>query len=140
MYSLAGYIILVSHLNAHTSDGIEWLDEVVITGLRDGGGRHSEWEIEVHGSDGLESVDDDGLGAHGEDSGSIRINSEEFKKVELEAIEEEVASEDEDHSIPPPSGGPGPAVYILHNISKTPKDDWTEEADPPAVALRFFSY
>ena len=48
---IGGYFLLVSHLNAHTSSGLEWLDNVVVNGLRTGGG-NARWEIEVHGNDG----------------------------------------------------------------------------------------
>jgi SAM-dependent methyltransferase len=48
---IGGYLLIVSHLNAHTSSGLEWLDNVVVVGLRAGGGI-ARWEIEVHGNDG----------------------------------------------------------------------------------------
>lgn len=54
--TIGGYIVLVSHLNAHTKNGIEWLHEVILPGLRSGG-RNATWEIEVHGSDGTDDVD-----------------------------------------------------------------------------------
>ena len=41
---------MVSHINAHTSKGQEWLEQVVLVGLRKGGG-DADWAIEVHGSD-----------------------------------------------------------------------------------------
>lgn len=40
----------MSHINAHTTKGEEWLEQVVLTGLRKGGG-DSGWAIEVHGND-----------------------------------------------------------------------------------------
>jgi SAM-dependent methyltransferase len=48
--SIGGYLVIISHLNAHTSNGIRWLEEVVHTGLRAGGGG-AGWNIEVHGND-----------------------------------------------------------------------------------------
>lgn len=39
----------MSHINVHTSKGEEWLQDVVITGLRQGGSDAS-WNIEVHGN------------------------------------------------------------------------------------------
>jgi SAM-dependent methyltransferase len=54
--TIGGYIVLVSHLNAHTKNGIEWLHEVILPGLRTGG-RDATWEIEVHGNDGSNDID-----------------------------------------------------------------------------------
>jgi SAM-dependent methyltransferase len=48
---VGGYFVLVSHLNAHTTKGLEWLEGVIVKGLRAGGGTFL-WEIEVHGNDG----------------------------------------------------------------------------------------
>ena len=45
-----GCFFLISHVNAHTINGEKWLDEVIVPGLRAGGGS-SSWTIEVHGSD-----------------------------------------------------------------------------------------
>jgi SAM-dependent methyltransferase len=45
-----GYLVIISHLNAHTPNGVSWLQEVVQTGLLAGGG-NATWEIEVHGND-----------------------------------------------------------------------------------------
>jgi len=50
---------LVSHINAHTVKGEEWLNNVVLTGLRNGGD-NATWYIEVHGNEqGQEDDDDD---------------------------------------------------------------------------------
>jgi len=46
-----GYLVVVSHLNAHTNDGLEWLEEVVVKGLR-ASGNNATWEVEIHGNDG----------------------------------------------------------------------------------------
>jgi Methyltransferase domain len=45
-----GCIVLVSHLNAHTLNGVQWLHEVVFEGLK----RHSHnanFHVDVHGND-----------------------------------------------------------------------------------------
>ena len=44
-----GYIMLISHINAHTTSGISWLEDVVFPGLKRGGA-DATWEIEVHGN------------------------------------------------------------------------------------------
>jgi hypothetical protein len=41
--------LIVSHLNAHIQSGLEWLDSIVVAGLRKGG-KNNSWEIEVHGN------------------------------------------------------------------------------------------
>ena len=44
-----GYLVLVSHLNAHTEPGLQWLSDVVFEGLR-GCDPDASWSIEVHGN------------------------------------------------------------------------------------------
>ena len=39
----------MSHLNAHVNSGLQWLDNIVVPGLRKGCGK-TKWEIEVHGN------------------------------------------------------------------------------------------
>jgi ubiquinone/menaquinone biosynthesis C-methylase UbiE len=60
--TMGGYIVIISHLNAHTPNGISWLEEVVQTGLRAGGG-NANWEIEVHGNDQVSTEGDPGIPA-----------------------------------------------------------------------------
>ena len=43
-----GYFVIVSHLNAHVESGLQWLDDVVVPGLRKGG--DFQWNLEVHGN------------------------------------------------------------------------------------------
>ncbi|GAX24178.1 hypothetical protein FisN_4Lh267 [Fistulifera solaris] len=45
-----GIIVLVSHLNAFDTSGIDWMEDVVFGGLRSF--ETSSWAIEVHGNDG----------------------------------------------------------------------------------------
>ena len=42
--------MMISHINAHTENGMEWLNDIVVPGLRQGGGRR-QWSVEVHGAD-----------------------------------------------------------------------------------------
>ena len=44
-----GYLLIVSHLNACNSEGLSWVEEVLVTGLRDGD-NFCNWRIEVHSS------------------------------------------------------------------------------------------
>jgi hypothetical protein len=50
-------MVIVSHLNAHTEIGMEWLDDIVVPGLRKGSPK-CDWEIEVHGNE-EEPVDEE---------------------------------------------------------------------------------
>lgn len=55
---IGGYFVIISHLNAHVESGMEWLNNVIVPGLRAAG--KYEWLIEVHGSDiEIPSDDDD---------------------------------------------------------------------------------
>jgi hypothetical protein len=60
--TMRGFLVIVSHLNAHTPNGISWLEEVVQTGLLAGGG-NATWEIEVHGNDQISEEGDPGIPA-----------------------------------------------------------------------------
>eukprot|EP00977_Amphora_coffeiformis_P016453 scaffold5108_cov172-Amphora_coffeaeformis.AAC.2 len=92
--SVDGYIVLVSHLNAHTEPGLQWLSDVVFEGLR-GGDPSASWYIEVHGN------------------AEIQVDS----------------------SLPP-SGSPGPAVYVIRKKRRAPN----EPVDDAAIPIKFFSY
>ena len=58
--NLSGVIMIVSHVNAHTENGINWLNEIVVPGLRAGAGK-CHWSVEVHGGDvpDIDGEDDD---------------------------------------------------------------------------------
>lgn len=43
-------MVIVSHLNAHTESGMEWLSDIVVPGLRKGSLK-CDWEIEIHGNE-----------------------------------------------------------------------------------------
>ncbi|KAG7360276.1 methyltransferase domain containing protein [Nitzschia inconspicua] len=45
-----GCIVIISHLNANCQPGLEWLDDIVVPGLRMGAPKF-EWSVEVHGSE-----------------------------------------------------------------------------------------
>ena len=48
----------MSRISAHTIKGQEWLEQVVLVGLRKGGA-DADWAIEVHGSDNIPPPDGD---------------------------------------------------------------------------------
>ena len=48
--AIGGYIIIISHLNARVDSGIQWLNDVIVPGLREGG-KNCDWQVEVHGNE-----------------------------------------------------------------------------------------
>ena len=158
-YEYQGCILLVSHLNAHTANGINWLQCVVVTGLRRGAGRSSTWIVEVHGSDGIastehangEEIDSKHVGessSEGNEEAESQDHTQLASNKELDTPPDDASKdeESEDDNIAvsasqgPPSGGPGPAVYIIRNLTKPSVEDVSEDYEPPTVPLRFFSY
>ncbi len=83
-----GCIVIVSHLNAHTPNGLGWLEEVVMEGLKKYSVRPTSdavsWEIEVHGNAEVVVDDDD-----------------EDNETKNGAV---------------PTGTNGPAVYVIHKL------------------------
>jgi len=59
---VGGYIVLISHLNAHTSKGLGWLQDVVFEGLKRAD-TEATWEIEVHGNDEAVAEDSEAVPA-----------------------------------------------------------------------------
>jgi hypothetical protein len=57
---VGGYIVLISHLNAHFPAGLSWLETVVFAGLKQGDGS-CDWMIEVHGKSELSRADDESV-------------------------------------------------------------------------------
>ena len=100
-----GFIMVVSHMNAHCDAGIDWCDKVLVAGLR-ASRPDASWEIEVHGSDTCSSD-----AAH---EGS-------------ETDDEKDADDETDEGITPPPGSPGPAVYIIHKLPPKPPKVRNEE-------------
>ena len=119
--AIGGFIVIVSHMNAHVQSGIEWCDEVVAAGLR-ASGASASWEIEVHGSDGSNNDDDDIAYDEEEEEGEVAeveegegvITDDNAEGDEEGEDEEEITSNDEKGSS---SGSPGPAVYIIHKMA-----------------------
>uniref|UniRef100_A0A7S4ER94 Methyltransferase type 11 domain-containing protein n=1 Tax=Pseudo-nitzschia australis TaxID=44445 RepID=A0A7S4ER94_9STRA len=54
---VGGYIIIISHLNARVESGLQWLNDVIVPGVRAAG--KYQWLVEVHGSDVEIPSDDD---------------------------------------------------------------------------------
>ncbi|OEU20709.1 hypothetical protein FRACYDRAFT_234341 [Fragilariopsis cylindrus CCMP1102] len=56
--AIGGYIIIISHLNARVDSGIQWLNDVVVPGLREGG-KNCDFQVEVHGNEVSTPSDDE---------------------------------------------------------------------------------
>ena len=108
--AIDGYILIVSHLNANGPEGLSWVNEVLITGLKDGDGECS-WRIEVHGNDAQER-DDEGEG---------------MKVKETTEDEEE-------------SKNYGPAVYIIRKVDMKGNGEKSSEDDFQRADVKFFGY
>lgn len=83
--AINGYIVLVSHLNAHTERGIGWLQDVVFEGLR-GGDPESGYVIEVHGNS--EVQEDSKTALPGTPGPAVYIIRKKEKETSCEVEEE----------------------------------------------------
>ena len=68
--SPSGYLLIASHLNAHTQRGMDWLEDVVFQGLRM---VSHNWVIEVHGNDEIVEDEDDERGPQGSAGPAVYI-------------------------------------------------------------------
>ena len=106
--------MIVSHLNANSSKGMQWLDDIIIKGLQDGDAC-ARWKIEVHGGDG----ETESLASHDENEGLV-IQTEEEEEVDSDKY--------------------GPAVYILQKVPNNETGSGKDEGKQSKVALKFFGY
>lgn len=129
--------MLVSHLNANTTSGVEWVDEVVVAGLKEEGS-NANWIVECHSADVSSSI--------GEDEEYEEENEEEneqvCKFVDDEDTKDEIVEGEEDNG----SGeegenweenndeNPGPAVYIIQKLPPNGNKKLS------TIPLKFFSY
>jgi hypothetical protein len=106
--------MIISHLNAHTPHGLEWLEEVVMEGLKKYSVRSTSdvtaWEIEVHGNADMVTEEEDEEDKD-ESKGKAKSNSY-------------------------PVGTTGPAVYVIHKIRKgmtSTNSSMEEQSSPPTI-------
>jgi ubiquinone/menaquinone biosynthesis C-methylase UbiE len=93
-----GAIVIVSHINAHTSHGQTWVEEVVLPGLFQTCS-DCAWSIDVHGNSASDEDD--------EDISKSNSDSEDDDENVTEKVDEDVNNpQEEEKSL-------GPAVYIL---------------------------
>jgi hypothetical protein len=111
-----GCIMIISHLNAHTPPGLEWLEEVVMEGLKKYSVRPTSdvtaWEIEVHGNADMVSGEEDEEEDKDETKGAAKSNSY-------------------------PVGTTGPAVYVIHKIRKgmiCTNESINVQSSPPTIS------
>lgn len=125
--------MIVSHLNAHTNSGLGWLDEVVVPGLRAGGG-DATWEIEIHGNDDYEGDSE----SDGETPASDDKDMDGSGVARAESADD--GTDDANQHPRPPSGSPGPAVYIIQKKEPKSRGGLSDAGDPPPIPLKFFGY
>ena len=110
-----GYILIVSHLNANGPEGMSWVNEVVVKGLKDGDSTGCDWRIEVHGND-ADNEDEDDVEVEVEGGGILK--------------EQDVT---EAHY--------GPAVYIIRKMpGSSSASNANKEEELSRVDLKFFGY
>jgi ubiquinone/menaquinone biosynthesis C-methylase UbiE len=94
-----GFIVIISHLNAHTPNGVSWLEEVVQTGLLAGGG-NATWEIEVHGNADISTDGDPGIPAGSPGPAVYIIQKKPSPEVEGSESAKASTSSTQDTTIP----------------------------------------
>jgi hypothetical protein len=133
-----GCLIICSHLNAHTQNGLNWLEEIVVAGLLHGTSEYDDpdrigWKIEVHGN------------SKGESKSSHSDEEDEHVKGDNVAMDDQNdgdkgttndndANDDEDDD----ENNLGPAVYVIHKfLKKGPKiaPQLANEADSNDVSV-----
>lgn len=147
-----GIMIIVSHLNANTSDGLKWLDEVVVPGLRQSDS-YADWVIESHGAD--DEMDDEGeLMEEEEEDGNVDDmvgdidapgdgEEDDPKDGETTNAHDKEDGDDPDTEEDGMSKRYGPAVYIIRKkkFSKpVTESNRYEMQTPKPIPLKFFSY
>jgi SAM-dependent methyltransferase len=106
-----GCIVIISHVNAHCQTGLDWLNDIVVPGLRMGASVFY-WSIEVHGNEAEIPSEDEADGGEGSDNSDI-----------------------------PESPGPAVYIIRKGKlVSNDATTKAMTEKDPPTVPLRFFSY
>lgn len=122
-----GYFLIVSHLNANSAEGLDWAQEVLITGLRDGD-NVCDWRVEVHSRD----VD------YGNEYKIKIVDSSEdgCDQVDNKRSSEDNGedSEEEEHH--------GPAVYIIRKMGVSEEERKRRETkhDTSKADMKFFGY
>eukprot|EP00934_Nitzschia_sp_Nitz4_P001903 Nitzschia sp. Nitz4//scaffold170_size48074//30367//31646//NITZ4_007108-RA/size48074-augustus-gene-0.34-mRNA-1//-1//CDS//3329538649//1903//frame0 len=92
--TVGGAIVIISHLNAQNSDGLEWLDTLVVPGLRKGAGEYN-WMVEVHGNDAASAS-----AANNSDDAAPDLGPAVYVIHKLPASEEEKSKDDYLPTIP----------------------------------------
>ena len=142
-----GAMVIISHLNANTMDGLKWLDEVIVPGLRKADS-NADWAIESHGAEDPEDND--------EECEIDNFDEEPGDNVNVDEAESSEYPEDEIDNTKESENGQeneminerfGPAVYIIRkngcrsskNI-ETNSSDKKNEGNLKTIPFKFFSY
>ena len=114
--------MIVSHLNANSPKGMQWVDDVIIKGLQSVDAT-ANWKIEVHGGDG--------------ETESTAGNEKDDGLTVTETSNEEDSDHDDERY--------GPAVYIIQKVDKSEasgqkQEGYDGDGKESKVALKFFGY
>ena len=115
--------MIVSHLNANSNKGMQWIDDVIINGLQSGDAS-ANWKIEIHGGDG-----------ETESASATEDNNDTCSGLTvMETANEEPDDDDDDRY--------GPAVYIIQKVNRDETSGQKQECESKEskVALKFFGY
>lgn len=133
-------IIIISHLNANTSKGLNWVQDVLVEGLQTAeDSNYSDWVIEVHGNDAILNEDEELI--EEEDDDEIEIEEEE--PADDIGNDENQAEVDDNEDDCDNELDYGPAVYIIRKTilpSTSSSSDDTKEKAERTIPLKFFSY
>jgi len=116
-----GYMMIVSRMNAETKQGRDWINEVIVPGLRIGGG-DAMWEIEVHAFvDECQQrhFDDDEEENSFPKSKDMQYHEEEKKEIDERNLNLSIKREQNTILSPQGLDDVPPAVYIIHKKSPT---------------------
>ena len=136
-----GCIIIVSHLNAHTPNGLGWLEEVVMEGLKKYSVRPTSdvvsWDIEVHGN--AEVVDEEDENATKSSNSfpggpAVYVIHKIMKgNTVKESIEIHSPSMEQQSVV-------ATSIVTDNGNAVKPSDDDDENLDIVPINVRFFSY
>ena len=125
--------MLISHLNANTTSGVEWVDEVVVTGLKEGGG-NANWIVECHSADVSNSIGEEEYEEENEeDENEQVVNDEDTNDAIVEREEDDGPGEEGEDWEENNDGNPGPAVYVIQKLPPNGNKNST-------IPLKYFSY
>jgi Methyltransferase domain len=132
-----GCIVLVSHLNAHTLNGVQWLHEVVFEGLK----RHSRnanFHVDIHGNDVVEESSSSVSSDHPGNDGVTKATANQSAGPAVYVIHKHYKTDGEKVTVSTKNGADDDG-----KVTKNDDDDDDEDDDSETVSIipvQFFTY